>query len=306
MRIHLVCRFLPALLFVAASAWSSEDPAGDALRFGEALHAEGDYYRAITEYKRAAFLAPGTEVALKAHLGIGRAYREGQKWESAAEAFRKAGEAGELELADTWRMAGEDAAARDAYRTFLSHRSEGEEADRARLGLAACLARLGAYDEALEALAKVPEGSPHAAKARDAGNAIRARPDFQPKSPRLAGAMSAVIPGTGQWYAGRPMGGAVYFLLNAALIGGTVEAFQGDQDALGGLLGVAALTVYAANIFGAAGDAHKANLEAEEGWLGGLERGLGVAGPPELPPRSAGLEGRPPAAGIALVWSVRF
>ncbi len=309
-------RIALALLCLAAfGARAGADPAalaraGEALRFADTLFQEKDFYRAITEYKRAAFLAPGTETALQAGLGIGLSYRAGGKWEQAADAFQALaaeagtsamGERAAWELAETWRLAEEDAKARDAFLDFLRYFPSSPDADRARLRLAAAHARLKELEEAAEVLDQVPETSPLKPEARKAREALAAPPDLKPKSPGLAGTMSAVLPGSGQWYAGRPAAGAGYFLLNAAFIGGALEAYHTDQDVLGTVLAVGALLAYSANIYGAVDGAHQANREAEERYLQGLERDLGL-----FPGDSLTGFHAPLSPAITVAWTVRF
>lgn len=303
------------LCLVAFVARAETDPdvlvrAQEALRFAESLFQEKDYYRAITEYKRAAFLAPGTETAWQAGLGIGLSYRAGEKWEQAADAFQDLaaeagisgmGERASWELAETWRLAEEDARARDAFLEFLRKFPSSKDVDRALLRLAACHARLRELKEAADILDRVPETSPLKQEALKARGNLAAPPDLKPKSPGLAGTMSAVLPGAGQWYAGRPGAGAGYFLLNAALIGGAVESYHTDRNTLGTVLAVGALLVYSANIYGAVDDAHQANRESEERYLQGLERDLGLFSGDAPTGLRAG-----PSPGISVAWTRRF
>jgi tetratricopeptide (TPR) repeat protein len=300
---------------MAFGARAETDPAAlaraqEALPFAETLVQEKDYYRAITEYKRAAFLAPGTETSRQAGLGIGLSYRAGEKWEQAADAFRTLaveagtsvlGERAAWGLGETWRLAEEDAKARDAFLEFMRKFPSSRDADRVRLRLAACHARLQELKEAAETLDQVPETSPLKPEARKAREALVSPPDLRPKRPRLAGAMSAVLPGSGQWYSGRPGAGAGYFLLNLALIGGAAEAYQSDRDVLGTVLAAGALLAYSANIYGAVDDAHQANRESEERYLQGLERDLGL-----FPGNSLTGLRAPPSPGISVVWTWRF
>ncbi|MEA3231904.1 MAG: tetratricopeptide repeat protein [Thermodesulfobacteriota bacterium] len=83
------------------------------------------------------------------------------------------------------------------------------------------------------------------------------------KHPRLAG-FFAVLPGAGHLYTGRYQDALVSFLLNTLTIWASYEAFDDDQPALGGLLGVVALNFYAGNIYSAVNSAHKFNRRATE------------------------------------------
>jgi putative component of membrane protein insertase Oxa1/YidC/SpoIIIJ protein YidD len=107
------------------------------------------------------------------------------------------------------------------------------------------------------------------------------------KSRWLAGSMSAVLPGSGQLYAGRPGDAAVAFLVNAVLIGGTIAAARHDEDAAAVAIGFVAFGFYAGNVYGAVNAAARHDREQTgdfvartRGWVrqsGSLRVWLGVA-----------------------------
>ena len=95
------------------------------------------------------------------------------------------------------------------------------------------------------------------------------------KDPRLAG-FFAVVPGAGHLYAGRYQDALVSFLLNTLTIWASYEAFDDDQPALGGLLGLVALNFYAGNIYSAVNSAHKFNRRATEEFIDSLKHRVPV------------------------------
>lgn len=102
------------------------------------------------------------------------------------------------------------------------------------------------------------------------------------KSPRLAGTLSAVLPGAGQMYTGRWSDGLIAFTVNALLIATTVEAFENDMPVLGATTAVFASGWYLGNIYSAVNTAHRHNQRMEThrllDWLRALELGLDEAG----------------------------
>ncbi len=54
--------------------------------YAESLFKEGDYYRAITEYKRFIFFFPEENKAEKCYFKIGQSYFKPKKWPDADEA----------------------------------------------------------------------------------------------------------------------------------------------------------------------------------------------------------------------------
>jgi putative component of membrane protein insertase Oxa1/YidC/SpoIIIJ protein YidD len=87
------------------------------------------------------------------------------------------------------------------------------------------------------------------------------------KSRWLAGSMSAVLPGSGQLYAGRPEDGLVAFLTNGVLIGATALAWHRDERVTAGALGVVALGFYLGNVYGGVNAVAKHDRALQEGAL---------------------------------------
>ena len=84
------------------------------------------------------------------------------------------------------------------------------------------------------------------------------------KSPELAGIMSSVLPGSGQFYDKRYRDGIYSFILNALFIFGAYNAFDGDHYALGGILTLFEVGWYTGNIDNAVNSAHKYNRKVDE------------------------------------------
>ena len=113
------------------------------------------------------------------------------------------------------------------------------------------------FSLAADCFAAVPEGSPYAVKAKsflDVWNSTPELPNYKPKSPLLAGAMSAVIPGSGKIYAGDLRSGVSTLLIVGALGGMAAESWikLGGRDwrtiALSSVFGL----FYIGNIYGSA------------------------------------------------------
>src|SRR5690606_34632281 len=92
------------------------------------------------------------------------------------------------------------------------------------------------------------------------------------KRPWLAGALSAVVPGLGQAYAGSWESAAVSFVLNGALIGATVELARRDFYAASTVTGLAGSVFYLGSVLSAADLARRHNQRAAEPERRALER----------------------------------
>lgn len=88
------------------------------------------------------------------------------------------------------------------------------------------------------------------------------------RSPTVAGVMSAVIPGSGQAYAGAWSDGLAALLVNGALIGAGWQLAQRDQWFAVGAVGLFELGFYGGNIMSAVNNAKRFNRQAWSNRLG--------------------------------------
>jgi TM2 domain-containing membrane protein YozV len=288
---------LAVLLCCAGPTAASDAPApppasADGL-FGFAVHLEeaGEHYRAITEYGRFGFHFPDDRRAPEARYRTGRCLVAGEKWDAAEQAFRDAAAdprdpaialKAALALADSaYRRGRYGSVPALAQRVTLAAPGSPEAAQARRLGELA-LVRVGQADAALRLAA---EGGDALERDVVADLAVDgAKGDAM--SPALAGALSAVLPGSGQLYLGRPKDALVAFVLNGLFIYGAYESAQ--QDAWGLFAVCATLEVgwYAGNVYGAVSGAEKHNRKAREDRLAPAERRLLISLAPG-PDRSA-------------------
>ncbi len=250
------------------------------LAFAERLMADGDHYRAITEFKRFLFLAPDDPQAPRARLGVACCYVGGEQWDEAVadltdikERFREheAGREALWLLAETYYRMGKFDHAATVLDEFERRYPQDARMHRAGLLKSLCYFRFGHAQWAVERLEAIPADAAEAEAAAgllSAAETLHARPE---KSPALAAALSAVVPGAGQLYVGRARDAALAFLLNGLMIGGMAAAFHNDEPVAGALLGVVEAGWYFGNIYNAANNAHKRNTRAREAWFRELE-----------------------------------
>ncbi len=96
------------------------------------------------------------------------------------------------------------------------------------------------------------------------------------KSPAVAGALAAVLPGAGHVYVGRVRDALAAFLVNAVFVAATWEAFRNDLEILGSFLGVMELGWYAGNIYSAVNSAHKYNRKLRQDLLDNFQDRLSL------------------------------
>ncbi|GAB4253036.1 tetratricopeptide repeat protein [Deferrisoma sp.] len=242
------------LLALGARAAPPPDTAEGILSFGNALLRSGDSFRAATEYLRILHHFPDAPEALRALEGLGRAYALAGRWDEAAQAFGRLQElAPSAEHRRLWAGA--------LYRA-------GRYAEAAR---AALVPDAGEEDRTLGTLARLRAGMGGAPGER---GDLRAEYEALPrKSPAAAGLLSAVLPGAGHLYTGRPRDAAVALVLNGAFLWGTWQAARADQWALAGILGALELGWYGGTITSSMNAAHKWNRREEGRFFSRWEAG---------------------------------
>lgn len=279
----LIC-FL-AWCAASGSASSSEVVIRSDSQFGFAHQYldRGDYAGAAAEFERFRYFFPEDARAEEALYLIGFCrLREGRRDDARAVFGRLLNEAAEPSLA-----------ARAIFMTGESYYEEGrmeeaaavfEEVVRRYPGLEiknAALYRLGwvdlrqdEWEKASAAFDRVSAESPLYAKAGLlAGESLKGA-ELAWKEPATAGVLAAVLPGAGHAYVGRPKDGLVALLLNGLFIWAAVEAFDSDQDVLGGILTFFEVGWYSGNIYSAVNAAHKYNRKVRDDFREGLDERL--------------------------------
>jgi tetratricopeptide (TPR) repeat protein len=242
------------------------------LKLADAFMAEGEYFRAVTEYKKFAILFAGSKKMDYALYRIGLAYYYGDEYEQAARAFASIGTsygrssyvpaAVYREGVSYWRLDQPEKAAR-AFEKVLTADPASEYARLALLGKSLAEFDLNNIPACRQELERFIQSYPEDAKTgnvRETISLLDRHRELPQKSPLVAGVMSALMPGSGHIYAGHYGDGVTAFLLNGLFIAGTVIAVRQENYAVAGVVGVIGLPFYIGNIYGAANAATKYNI----------------------------------------------
>jgi putative component of membrane protein insertase Oxa1/YidC/SpoIIIJ protein YidD len=234
--------------------------------FAAALLTAGDrdrLFRAGTEFRRFASYHPRSPLRGDAVLLAGVA-------SLLADRFREAGETLALLLRGYASFRRRDFPAAQAdFRALESDFPGWRTEARVSLLLAALVIRRD--EEALRILRDLENDEPSDRWA-PLRSRIEVRPRVPSRSPTAAGLLSAVLPGAGQAYAGRPADGLVSLLLTGAFVWTSVEAFDENLEAAGAITGAVGLLFYASGILGATKAAHAFNDAAQRDWFDGFAR----------------------------------
>jgi tetratricopeptide (TPR) repeat protein len=255
------------------------------MALGDAFIDDGEYYRAITEYKKLIVLFPASERLAEAHYNIGMAYFRGGEYAFAASSFadvRKAFAADYFSSAAfyeglSYRKLGRLDAAETAFIRSRLFDEMHPVAASAQLGLSLNAFEQGDVQRCRAELERFMVNYSEDERLPGVEASFRLLDGYESttlKSPSLAGTLSAVLPGSGHVYAQRYKDGAMAFIVNALFIAGTVVAINDENYALAAIVGGVGLPFYVGNVYGAANAARKWNLSLKHDALEDLSISL--------------------------------
>ncbi len=261
LRLTLILLSAFLLQFSQVSSTPAAEPG-----FADSLFNEGDYFRAITEYKRYLYTYPDTPAAARAQLNIARSYLQAERWQDGEAALQqvidKYAGSSEAEIAHILHMESAfkqnklSLVVQPTETTAPTHLPLLDQQQRLRLW---ALAYQGDYNIAssfdLTGLGRPTQEDLHQLE------------QLPLKSPALAGTFSAILPGSGQLYAGRYREAGLALLLNAAFIAGGLQAIDTGNEVLGGILLFFEAGWYGGNIYNAMNSVHKYNRDLQQSTL---------------------------------------
>jgi tetratricopeptide (TPR) repeat protein len=247
---------------------------------GDYFFEDGDYYRAVTEYKRFLFFFPESLRAEEALWKIASSYFRGKKWDDALpaadELLKKhpsspwAAEAVLLK-GRCWMEKREFSQARHHFQRAREMAAGTGVAQEAQWQSAVSYLREERWKEAAAEFRKVDPNSKLYPRADYWAKGLEGIEEVPQKSPTTAGIL-AVLPGAGHLYCERYRDAGIAFVLNAAFIWGMVEAFKHENYVVGGILTFFEIGWYSGNIYSAVSSAHKYNRNKKKEYLDGLEK----------------------------------
>jgi tetratricopeptide (TPR) repeat protein len=254
------------------------------LKLGDAFSSEGEYYRAITEYKKLLILFPDSPHADFALFKIGMSYYHGEEYEQAVQtfaSFRKKFPASSHTYAVSYqqglalvRLNLPDQASEAFAAAEAASPASASDQRKAVFGRVLAEYDRGNTDAVRIGLERFMEKHPPddqgAKQVTTALSMLEQQQDQRSKSPLAAGILSAVVPGSGHIYSGHYGDGFTALLLNGLFIGGTLAAVKQENYPIAAVAAIIGLPFYIGNIYGAANAATKWNIAARKDLRGKL------------------------------------
>jgi len=233
--------------------------------FADSLYKEEDYYRAITEYKRHLHAFPQFADSDEVNFSIGFSYYKGNKYDAAAPYFQKLSTdnsplapSAQFLLGQNHFVAKKYEPAIREWKLFSYSHPDHIFRDAARYQMS----WIHFLKEDLELMTKELsriQTPPYQSKAADFIKSLNRWHDRPTRSPWLAGILSAVLPGAGQWYTGRFWDGLSALVMNSLFAYGIYYTIDRNYNVGAGVLTFVGVGFYGGNIASAIGSAHKFN-----------------------------------------------
>lgn len=253
------------------------------LKLAAMLYEEGDYYRAITEYKRFLYYFPDNDLGwwVRYRIGMSEFYR--REWSAAMGAFESVVLQSEGALSEiqeeSWLMLGECLAQQKNYTGAIQVLGELAEVsaqelvrNKARYRISWWWIELGYWEEAVKALDKLTVESQKLYGIERLKEEILSLEENNRRSSLAAGIMSGVMPGMGYAYCGRYNDALTAMVLNGILILTAAESFRKGHNALGTLVTMIELGVYTGTIYGSVNAAKTHNKRQNREFIQSLKQ----------------------------------
>jgi TolA-binding protein len=230
--------------------------------------AKGEYQQAVYEFKRFLFFFPSDPETAKVYYLIGKCYLLEKNFAAARESLDQTyqtytdsavGGQALLLIGESYFQQGISKEAIYYFEKTIQEYAQPEIKNAAIYKLGWARMQAGQWQEASQTFQQVESGSPLFSSSQNLVRESLKAADLPSKNPTTAGVLAAVVPGLGHVYCNRYKDGLVAFALNGLFIYAAYEAFDHDQDTLGGMLCFLELGWYSGNIYSATNSAHKYN-----------------------------------------------
>lgn len=247
--------------------------------FAESLFQEGDYYRAIGEYKRYIFENPDGKFVKKAKYAIGLCYLKAEKWERAAEVFdelensfeKKEKEYVLLSKALLYTNKKDFTYSNFILEKYLTLFSGSKIFENAFYLKAWNLIYQQKWEKAKDELEKIKIDNELKNSSDEIIKNLEKADKIDQRSNILSAVFSMILPGSGYIYCGRWSDGLISLLINGIFIYNAYNAFKNNDTVGKFVYGIPSVTFYTSNIYGSAVAANKFNEDETNKFIASME-----------------------------------
>ncbi len=244
-------------------------------QFAEHYFQKAEYYRAIGEYERFIYFFPEAKQVELARYRIGLAYLRGEQYQQAIQAFKlllkKHPNSGyaiksyiAISEAHVQLKRYDDALIN--LENLITIAPDQNIKDEVHYHCGWVYLQKGLWDRAQACFDKISPQNREKYRLEQLLKELDKKELLKRKDPCMAGLL-AIVPGAGHLYCERYRDTLAAFLLNGALIFAAYQAFDHDQNALGGIITFFEVGFYSGNIYSAISSAHKYNRNEKNRFL---------------------------------------
>jgi outer membrane protein assembly factor BamD (BamD/ComL family) len=246
--------------------------ADDQFQFAQRYFEKEEYYRAVGEYERFIYFFPQDPRVALARYKIGLSYLNGERFTEAVQAFDAVIEKhGNTDLAtqayfkmsESYVKLKQFGKALTALKSLIKQCSDLNVKDQAHYKQGWINLEMDEWEKAQASFDKISSRNRDTYRLKQLSEDINKREFLKIKNPATAGWL-AVIPGAGHLYCERYRDALIAFLLNGAMIYAAYEAFDHDNEGLGGLITFFEIGLYGGNIYSAVNSAHNHNRKQKK------------------------------------------
>jgi len=253
-------------------------------QFAEDYFQNGEYYRAIGEYKRFIYFFPLSDKVELARYKIGLCFLYGEQYSEAIKAFdeliedyKNTGYAlkSYLKISRAYVLLKRYDAALTHIKNVITIAPNQEMKDEAHYQGGWVYLEMGLWEKAQKYFEEISFQNRKKYNLKEIVTELDRKLPLKRKNPTTAGVL-AIIPGAGHLYCERKKDALISFLLNGAMIYAAYEAFDHDLDVIGGIITFFELGFYSGNIYSAVNSAHKYNRDEKSKFLDYLKKNTKV------------------------------
>jgi putative component of membrane protein insertase Oxa1/YidC/SpoIIIJ protein YidD len=253
--------------------------------FAENLFISREYYRAATEYMRLKYYATDSLQTIEYLRKIGLCYYFGESYEQFIRYMKENNERLKIHksilsemkilLSKSYYHLGNFQHATSILE--IANVSENDKLyDDYKFILGVCYAKLFQWDESLENFSAIRSSYNQSEIVKTIKVSLTDIGDFPKRTPWVAGTFSAVLPGSGYLYAGRPQTAITSFIVNALLAWSVRDAIRHKSYGLTATFGFFGLGWYFGNIIGSINAVNEYNYQVKNNYVDKLLKDVNI------------------------------